>query len=76
MIVRVSDPRLGSLLSRQIETPRDLYSRAATLWYTEDRRKAEAVFRSAGLQTVEADPENLSAALVSAYLRVKETSAL
>lgn len=74
MIVRVADPRMRELTNRPVAEPQDLYHRAAALWYVSDRRKADIRLRAAGFQTIEAEPEDLSAALVRAYLRVKELS--
>lgn len=76
MVVRVSDPRLKELVGGAVHDPEDLYRKAAALWYASERRMAEAWFRIANLQGLEAEPQDLSSALVSAYLRVKERSAL
>ncbi|HRI43836.1 MAG TPA: DUF58 domain-containing protein [Fimbriimonadaceae bacterium] len=76
MVVRVSDPRLKDLVGAAVADAPDLYKKAAALWYASERRKAEAWFRIANLQGIEAEPQDLSSALVSAYLRVKERSAL
>jgi len=74
MVVRVGDPRMRELTQKAVSRPEDLYDRASALWYVADRRKAEIRLRAAGFQTIEAEPEELSAALVRAYLRVKELS--
>jgi uncharacterized protein (DUF58 family) len=71
-VVRVADPRLREVLATPIEQPLDLYRRAAAHWYFRDRKKAETRLSTSGLQSIEAEPQDLSAALVSAYLRVKE----
>lgn len=76
MVVRVSDPELRSTMAREVDTPRELYARAATLWYVGDRRKAETALRESGIRSVEAEPQDLAGALVSAYLLVKEQSLL
>lgn len=74
MIVRVSDPRMKELTQGEVDEPDDLYSRAAAVWYVADRRKAEGKLVAAGLQSIDSEPQELSAALVSAYIRVKELS--
>lgn len=76
MLVRVSDPRIKELLTAPVAADEDLYRKAATLWYSAERRKGEAVFKLANVQNIEAEPQDLSTALVSAYLHVKEVSAL
>ncbi len=72
LLVRVSDPRLSELTNLPIESRADLSRRASALWYKADRRKAEAVLRSGGFQTLDSEPSELSSKLVGAYLRVKE----
>ncbi len=74
MVVRVADPRLKELLTEEIREPNNLYRRASALWYFRDRTKADIRLSAAGIQSIEAEPQDLSAALVSAYLRVKELS--
>jgi uncharacterized protein (DUF58 family) len=76
MVVRVMDPRLKELVGGPITEDTDLYKKASALWYSSERRRAEAWFRIANIQGIEAEPQDLSTALVSAYLRVKEMSAL
>ncbi|MEX2243538.1 MAG: DUF58 domain-containing protein [Fimbriimonadaceae bacterium] len=71
-VVRVADPRLREVLATGVEKPTDLYHRAAAFWYFRDRKKADVRLSTGGVQSIEAEPEDLSAALVSAYLRVKE----
>lgn len=76
MVVRVSDPRLKELTGMSIQSEEDLYRKSAAIWYSNDRRKAESRLSSMGIHSIDSEPQDLSAALVSAYLRVKETSAL
>lgn len=73
-VVRVADPRLREVLATPIDQPTDLYRRAAAHWYFRDRKRAETRLSTAGIQSIEAEPQDLSAALVTAYLRVKELS--
>lgn len=74
MVVRVADPKLRELRHLPVQDERDMYARTAALWYSADRKKAEAVLRAAGFHTLEAEPQELASALVGAYLRVKELS--
>lgn len=74
MVVRVSDPRLREVMVEEILSPLNLFRRAAAHWYFRDRKKAEARLSFAGIQGIEAEPQDLSGALVSAYLSVKERS--
>jgi uncharacterized protein (DUF58 family) len=73
-VVRVSDPRLRTYLASPIESEGQLFDQAAAHWYLSDRRKAEAALRGVGIQSVEAEPQDLARQLVSAYLRVKRLS--
>jgi uncharacterized protein (DUF58 family) len=75
-VVRVADPRMKELHELALDDDRALYRKAAALWVGADRRRADGALQAAGLNTIEAEPQDLAAALVSAYLRVKESSAL
>ncbi len=72
MVVRVADPKLKELRRLGVAGPRDLFLRASAEWYGSDRRQADSRLRAAGIQSIEAEPDELSGALVSAYIRVKE----
>ena len=74
MVVRVADPRLRELMKQDIRDEDDLYLRTSAHWYFSDRKKADSALTAVGIESLEAEPEDLSAALVSAYLRVKERS--
>jgi uncharacterized protein (DUF58 family) len=71
-VVRVMDPRVRELQNQELTDERDMYDRASALLYARDRREAEMMLSSAGYTSIEAEPEELSAKLVNAYLRVKE----
>jgi uncharacterized protein (DUF58 family) len=71
-VVRVADPRLREVVTTKIEKPTDLFARSAALWYFRDRTKADTRLSTAGIHSIESEPQDLSATLVSAYLRVKE----
>jgi uncharacterized protein (DUF58 family) len=76
LLVRVADPRLKELLHQHVETSSDMYKKAAAIWVSNDRRAAESVLVASRLHTLEAEPQDLSAALVSYYFMVKERSLL
>jgi uncharacterized protein (DUF58 family) len=72
LIARVSDPRLAELVQAQIDNPDDLYLKASALLFVSDRREAAVPLKIAGLHNLEAEPQDLAAALVSFYFEVKE----
>lgn len=74
--VRISDPRVRRDLAAQIEDPDGMYRRAAALLIDEDRRNATSTLRAARIQSVEAEPEDLTAELLTCYFDVKERSLL
>lgn len=76
LLARVSDPRLGALYNQPLEDVADFYERAAASLLTTDRREATVILNAAGIHNLEADPDDLSAALVSFYFQVKERSLL
>lgn len=76
MVVRVKDPRINELMKVEVTDRTSLNTRAAATLYEEDRRQAAAVLAMAGISTIEAEPENLPAALVAAFLHVKERALL
>lgn len=75
-VVRVRDPRLAEVLNMVVDSERALFSRAAATWYQEDRALAEAVLSGAGIQSIEAEPQHLASALVSAYYAAKDSARL
>ncbi len=76
MVVRVRDPRLKELLALRTTDSRTLALRASATWYQADRQEAETILATAGFHTVESEPQDLAATLVTAYLRVKERALL
>ncbi|MBS1704496.1 MAG: DUF58 domain-containing protein [Armatimonadetes bacterium] len=73
---RVKDPRLRELEEVPLQQPTDLYKRSAALWYSTQRKRAEMVLSSVGLQSIDSEPQDLAQSLVTAYMIVKETAAL
>lgn len=76
MVARVSDPQVKEMAGVALSEPEDLFKKSAGLWYQKERRAAEARLVGSGVQSIDAEPGGLSAALVSAYLVAKETGAL
>ncbi|MBX3096269.1 MAG: DUF58 domain-containing protein [Fimbriimonadaceae bacterium] len=75
-VVRVDDPGLKSARATYPETMKAAYLRTAALWYGHERDEASRILEAAGVQNIDAEPQDLSAALVSAYLVVKERALL
>lgn len=75
-VVRVGDPRIRELVAREPCEVEDLYKKAGAIWYISQRKRADGALKSAGLQTLEAEPDELASALVGAYWEVKEAARL
>jgi len=76
LVVRVCDPMLEQATKMPIKETADMYRRAASVWLKQDRARAAAVLTQTGIRHLEAEPDALSRALVSAYLKIKETAQL
>ncbi|MBX3118460.1 MAG: DUF58 domain-containing protein [Fimbriimonadaceae bacterium] len=76
LLTRVSDPRLKESAERGVFELNDLYFKAAALSFTGDRQRAGTRLQSAGVHSIDAEPQELAAALVSYYFMVKERSLL
>jgi uncharacterized protein (DUF58 family) len=74
LLARISDPRLKQSLDTSIDSLDDFYTHASALFFTSERKEAESVLSAAGLHSLEAEPQDLAAALVSFYFEVKEKS--
>lgn len=75
-VVRVSDPHIKAMVHQTVGNDKQLFERAAAQWYTNDRKRAEARLAKIGIQSIEAEPQELGQALVGAYLHVKERNLL
>lgn len=71
LLARVSDPRLKEALDAPVVVKEDMYRHAAALFVRNDGLAATAALQAAGLHTLEAEPQDLAAALVSFYFHVK-----
>ncbi|MFN8221204.1 MAG: DUF58 domain-containing protein [Fimbriimonadales bacterium] len=76
LLARVADPRLNEAVGSPLTDSEALYLRSAGLLLKDDRRDAAMVFEAANLHTLEAEPQDLTGALVSYYFLVKERSLL
>lgn len=76
LLGRVADPRLKELTEVPLSEPRDLYSKAAALLFTEERKRAGSTLDSFGVHSLESEPQDLAGALVSFYFYVKDRSLL
>ncbi len=74
LIARVADPKLEEVAYAPIDSPESMYGKAASLLFLTDRRKAGSALGAAGLHSLEAEPQDLAAALVSYYFQAKERS--
>lgn len=76
LLVRVEDPALDSMLAKPIQTMRDMYEKTAASMLLADRRVASRVVSAAGIHSLEAEPQDLAAKLVTYYFKVKERALL
>jgi uncharacterized protein (DUF58 family) len=76
VLVRVADPRLRRLCRQPLSGPKAFYEAAAAEWHANERAKAGRHLVSGNVRVIEAEPEELAATLVSAYLGIKEAGAL
>ena len=76
LLARVSDPKLQEAAYTPIEEVADLYLRSGALMLHSERRTIGSMLTMAGLHTLEAEPQDLAAALVSYYFTVKEQALL
>ncbi len=68
LLCRVADPKLALARKAPLASPDGMYVRAAAALLDEDRRVAGGVLTGSGVRVLEADPEDLAATLVGAYL--------
>jgi uncharacterized protein (DUF58 family) len=72
IVVSALDPEIQSLVARAPRDLTDAYTAAVAADLLASRRRAATMLRRAGAEVVEAPPDRLSAACVSAYLQAKE----
>ena len=71
LVVTVADPNLKKQIVS--EGP---FVRTAGLLFNEDREKAHRLFNQQGVRTLDAEPQELAAALVNYYLDIKASASL
>lgn len=76
LLARVNDPRMREVLDAPIEDIPDMYRKTAARMLRTDAIAAQGVLKSAGIHTLEAEPQDLAASLVSYYFAVKEQALL
>jgi len=76
VVARVADPKLLTSYDQTITDSVALFERTAADFLIADRRKASSVLTAAGLHSLEADPDQLAAALVNFYFVVKDKALL
>jgi uncharacterized protein (DUF58 family) len=76
VIARVLDSRLDEVLSAPIENVKGMYLKSAAALLTKDRVAAKSLVAASGIHNLEAEPQDLAAALVNFYMVVKERSLL
>jgi uncharacterized protein (DUF58 family) len=76
LLARVGDPRLKEVLGLEVTNKRAMYEKTAARMLRGDALAAQGVLESAGVHTLEAEPQDLAASLVSYYFKVKEKALL
>lgn len=76
LVARVSDPRLNAAAEAPLDEVAGMYERAAATLLIRDRKEAGVALSTANIQSLEAEPQDLAAALVNFYFMVKEKSIL
>lgn len=76
LVVRVADPDLLRSAAGRVESEEDLFQKAASLQFVNERQKAGSLLDAGGFHSLETEPQDLAAALVSFYFQVKERSLL
>lgn len=76
VLCRVLDPHFKAELQKEPVDLPSMYRQTAAQLLMEDRRAGLSVVESAGIRTLDAEPQDLAASLVSFYFRVKEKNLL
>jgi uncharacterized protein (DUF58 family) len=72
LLARVADPKMKELTDLSPTDVKELYLKSSALMFSNERKVADSVLTAAGLHSLEAEPQDLAAALVSFYFEVKE----
>jgi uncharacterized protein (DUF58 family) len=76
VLASVADPRLLEASEAPVDGSDGLYRRAAAVLFTSERKAAQSQLAAAEIHSLDAEPQNLAAALVSFYFDVKERGLL
>jgi uncharacterized protein (DUF58 family) len=76
LLARVDDPKLREVLEKPVDDVPSMYKKTAARMLRTDANAAQSVLQTAGIHTLEAEPQDLAAALVSYYFAVKEQALL
>lgn len=76
LLVRVLDPKVDELRRAPLSTEQAMYSRAAATLILQDRASAKTIIETAGIQTLDSEPQDLAISLMNYYFMVKERSLL
>jgi len=76
LLARVGDPRLREVLDKPVSDVESMYQKTAARMVKADAHEAQMVLENSGIHTLEAEPQELAAALVSYYFMVKEQALL
>jgi uncharacterized protein (DUF58 family) len=76
LLARVGDPRLREILDQPVSDVSTMYQKTAARMLKTDAFEAQTLLQAAGIHTLEAEPQDLAAALVSYYFMVKEQALL
>lgn len=76
LLCRITDPRIHEVERAPVVETRDMYAKAAAGLLAEDSRAALSILSNAGINVLDAEPQELASALVNFYFTVKERGAL
>lgn len=76
VIGSVADPHLLEAANQPVRGPEDLFQRGSALMFSNLRKEAKSRLAMADVHSVDAEPQNLAAALVNFYFDVKDRSLL
>jgi len=72
----VADPKLLAATTQPVDSARDLFAKGAALVFVDERKAAKSRLALAEIHSLDAEPQELAAALVSFYFEVKEKGLL
>ncbi len=74
LLARISDPHLRECLEARVQEEGQMYLKTAAKLLNQERQEAGAALSAAGVHTLDSEPQDLAANLVSYYFQVKERS--